>query len=97
MVDPTAHIAALDLALIDWSPTESLHTVSSRRLLDRQSSFDSSPSNSLLIMELQDNDATGRNPYGVQEEDLSGGTSDGHDEFLAELATTFGVPVLEDL
>jgi hypothetical protein len=97
MVDPIAHIAALDLALIDWSPTESLHTVSSRRLLDRQSSFDSSPSNSLLIMELQDNDATGRNPYGVQEEDLSGGTSDGHDEFLAELATTFGVPVLEDL
>jgi hypothetical protein len=78
---PVAH-AALDLALIDWSPVESLH---------------SPPLDSLLIMELQDNDATEQDPSEVQKEDLSGDGADRHDRSLSELATTIGVPVLEDL
>ena len=93
-----AHTTRLTtLAIINWSPAESLHTVNSRRWQNQQSSFDSPHSDSLLIIGLNDKEAPGPNPYEVQHMDSSGDTFDGHDEFLAELATNFGVRVLEDL
>jgi hypothetical protein len=93
----TAPSAAIDLAVIDWSPAESLRKVNSRRLQNLQSSFDSLLSDSLLMIDLHDKDLSVRSPYEVRHMDSSGDNFDGNDEFLAELATTFGVLLFEDL
>jgi hypothetical protein len=92
-----AHMAALDLAIIDWSPAELFHSVNSRRLRNQQSSFYPLPSNSLLMIDLQDNDVSGRNPCEVQHEDSSRDNFGDHDEFFAELAARLGVSVVEVL
>jgi hypothetical protein len=66
-------------------------------LRNPQSSFDLLPSNSLLMVDLYDKHASGRNTYEVLHKDSSGDNFDGHDEFLPSVATTFGVFMFENL
>jgi hypothetical protein len=96
-VGASAHSAALDLAISGWFPPESIHIADYRRLLGQPSLYNPPLTNTLLLMELQGNDATGKSPYEVQVTNLNGDKSEGHKKLLGELAMTFVAPALEDL
>jgi hypothetical protein len=90
-----AHVAALDLAIADWAQSAPFNPSSPRRIRDQQLPSTSRPLNSLLMIGLHDKDAPERYQYEAEHGDSSDANFAGHDEFLAELATKFAVPMLQ--
>ena len=87
--------AALDLAIADWARTSPFNPLSPHRIHDQQLPSTSRPLDSLLMIGLHEKAAPRRNPCEFQQADSSRNKFDGHDEFLAELATNFGVRVFD--